>query len=255
MIFIGGKSYELVKEHRTAWNPEVFRERYSEVLERYDYIVGDWGYNQLRLKGFFKETHPKSTKDSSVSSIMDYINEYCNFGCAYFILEKVPNKGGREPQDDLGGEGQASSELVEFNETAAAAQEGIVLSPKRTQGRQEQEGTEASVSAKAEEIAARQDRKERGDQPRRERSDRKRANRGSDKQSRLEQDAGKEQQGERKERPNRSDRQERSKPNRNRNRYHKSKGAKSQDAGDAKPEQPKSSNKQGSERSMEKVHT
>ena len=27
-------------------------ERFSEVLARYDYIVGDWGYEQLRLRGF-----------------------------------------------------------------------------------------------------------------------------------------------------------------------------------------------------------
>ncbi|MFC5702871.1 YutD family protein [Cohnella faecalis] len=85
----GGNAYELVHEHKTAWNPEAFRERFSEVLERYDYIVGDWGYNQLRLKGFFKEGHSRSTKDSTIASLVDYINEYCNFGCAYFVLTKL----------------------------------------------------------------------------------------------------------------------------------------------------------------------
>ncbi|GKU76023.1 YutD family protein [Paenibacillus sp. L3-i20] len=99
LIHIGGKSYELVHENRSGWNPEAFRNRFSEVLERYDYIIGDWGYNQLRLKGFFKDNHQKATKDSTFSAISDYINEYCNFGCAYFILEK--QLGGRkEPNDD-----------------------------------------------------------------------------------------------------------------------------------------------------------
>ncbi|RJX41882.1 DUF1027 domain-containing protein [Paenibacillus pinisoli] len=88
MIHIGGKSYELIHENRSGWNPEAFRNRYSEVLERYDYIIGDWGYNQLRLKGFFREGHQKANKESSYSTAADYINEYCNFGCAYFILEK-----------------------------------------------------------------------------------------------------------------------------------------------------------------------
>jgi uncharacterized protein YutD len=91
MIHIGGKTYELVTEHKNAWNFEVFRDRYSEVLERYDYIVGDWGYNQLRLRGFFNENHPKVTKESSISALQDYLNEYCNFGCAYFIIERVAN--------------------------------------------------------------------------------------------------------------------------------------------------------------------
>ncbi|WP_081419064.1 YutD family protein [Paenibacillus sp. Leaf72] len=89
MIQIGGKIYELVHENRNGWNQEAFRARYSEVLERYDYIVGDWGYSQLRLKGFFKDNHMKSTRDTMFSYASDYINEYCNFGCPYFVLEKT----------------------------------------------------------------------------------------------------------------------------------------------------------------------
>lgn len=98
LIHIGGKSYEIVQENRNGWNPEAFRDRYSEVLERYDFIVGDWGYSQLRLKGFFRDNHQKATKDSNLSSMPDYINEYCNFGCAYFILEKTISTQ-REPED------------------------------------------------------------------------------------------------------------------------------------------------------------
>ncbi len=97
MIHIAGKTYEVVADHKNGWRFEAFRDRYSEVLERYDYIVGDWGYSQLRLRGFFKDNHPKATKDSMISTLQDYLNEYCNFGCAYFILEKVPNKSGVEP--------------------------------------------------------------------------------------------------------------------------------------------------------------
>lgn len=98
LIHIGGKSYEIVLENRNGWNPEAFRDRYSEVLERYDFIIGDWGYSQLRLKGFFRDNHQKATKESSFSGMSDYINEYCNFGCAYFILEKTLSTQ-REPED------------------------------------------------------------------------------------------------------------------------------------------------------------
>lgn len=93
MIFMaGGNAYSLLHENKNGWNPEIFRERYSEVLERFDYVVGDWGYNQLRLRGFYKDGHPRATKESSISSLVDYINEYCNFGCAYFVLTKVDSK-------------------------------------------------------------------------------------------------------------------------------------------------------------------
>lgn len=90
MINIGGRVFELVLDHKGGWNPEAFRERYSEVLDRYDYVIGDWGYNQLRLKGFFRDNHPKATKDTSISHLVDYLHEYCNFGCAYFVLRRVP---------------------------------------------------------------------------------------------------------------------------------------------------------------------
>ncbi|MFD2880576.1 YutD family protein [Paenibacillus rhizoplanae] len=76
-------------DHKDGWNPEAFRGRYSEVLERYDYIIGDWGYSQLRLKGFYRDNHPKVNRDTAISGMVDYINEYCNFGCAYFVLHKL----------------------------------------------------------------------------------------------------------------------------------------------------------------------
>lgn len=88
MIHIKGKTYELIKEHKDGWNAEAFKSRYSDILEKYDYIVGDWGYNQLRLKGFFKDRSGKQHKDSSFQHVQEYLHEYCNFGCAYFILQK-----------------------------------------------------------------------------------------------------------------------------------------------------------------------
>ena len=43
----------------------------------------------LRLKGFFDDRNQKSTFDTKISSFEDYLYEYCNFGCAYFILRKL----------------------------------------------------------------------------------------------------------------------------------------------------------------------
>jgi len=111
LIQIGGKTYEIIKEHRDGWNAEIFRERYSEVLDRYDYILGDWGYNQLRLKGFYRDGHPKAGKDTSLSSLTEYINEYCNFGCAYFVLQKT--KEVAEPPKPANGEKAEKSEKSE----------------------------------------------------------------------------------------------------------------------------------------------
>ncbi|MWC30121.1 DUF1027 domain-containing protein [Paenibacillus sp. MMS18-CY102] len=104
-MLIGGKRYELIVDHKNGWNPAAFRDRYSDVLERYDYIIGDWGYNQLRLKGFFKDNHPKGNKESFISGLVDYINEYCNFGCAYFVIHRPENAEGAP-------EGSAEQDLL-----------------------------------------------------------------------------------------------------------------------------------------------
>ncbi|MEH7491107.1 YutD family protein [Neobacillus niacini] len=89
MININGATYEIVQEHRDAINEEALKARYSDILSRYDYIVGDWGYGQLRLKGFFEDQNQKATFDTKISTLSEYLYEYCNFGCAYFVLKKV----------------------------------------------------------------------------------------------------------------------------------------------------------------------
>lgn len=89
MVCIENVCYEIVEERREGFNEDAFRDRYSDILTKYDYIVGDWGYGQLRLKGFFEDNNQKAGYDSKISTVQEYIFEFCNFGCAYFILKKV----------------------------------------------------------------------------------------------------------------------------------------------------------------------
>ncbi|APH03799.1 YutD family protein [Bacillus weihaiensis] len=89
MILVQNQSFELVKEEKDGFNEDAFKSRYSDILNKYDYIVGDWGYNQLRLKGFFDDRNQKATYDTKISTLDEYIYEYCNFGCAYFVLKKI----------------------------------------------------------------------------------------------------------------------------------------------------------------------
>lgn len=89
VISIGNTTYELIDELKDGFNEEAFRTRYSDILAKYDYIVGDWGYEQLRLKGFFDDKNQKASFDTKISTLSEYLYEYCNFGCAYFVLKKV----------------------------------------------------------------------------------------------------------------------------------------------------------------------
>jgi uncharacterized protein YutD len=95
VIRVQGQTFEILEDYRNSWNMDTFKERYSEVLSKFDYIVGDWGYGQLRLKGFFEDNHPKSSFDNRISFFDEYIQEYCNFGCPFFLLRRVKVKDPR----------------------------------------------------------------------------------------------------------------------------------------------------------------
>lgn len=84
--------FRLVRHTGAGVDAEAFTQRFSEILLKYDYIVGDWGNEQLRLRGFYKDDQHKGQL-SKISRLDDYIKEYCNFGCDYFVLENP------DPQD------------------------------------------------------------------------------------------------------------------------------------------------------------
>ena len=51
-VMIDDVHYEIIEDYRDGFNIEALNERYNDIFERYDYIVGDWGHEKLRLKGF-----------------------------------------------------------------------------------------------------------------------------------------------------------------------------------------------------------
>ena len=69
-FLIDGRQYRLVRDYREGFDAQRLVDRYSEVLARYDYIVGDWGYEQLRLKGFFGKI--KNTDEKEQATHIDY---------------------------------------------------------------------------------------------------------------------------------------------------------------------------------------
>ena len=78
--------------HRDGFEADKLGERFSEILARYDYIVGDWGYEQLRLKGFYDNDNKRAFPEQKIETLEDYLYEFCNFGCRYFVIEKMNKK-------------------------------------------------------------------------------------------------------------------------------------------------------------------
>lgn len=89
LMTIDGRRYRIIRNDKDALRKDRLAERYEAILDKYDYIVGDWGYEQLRLKGFYNQDRKQAAPDQLISHLEDYLYEYCNFGCAYFVIERL----------------------------------------------------------------------------------------------------------------------------------------------------------------------
>jgi uncharacterized protein YutD len=81
--------YEIIKDDRESFNKDDFLNRYTDYFEPYDYIVGDYAYGKLRLKGFYDDKNNKSNSINKYSLVNKYIEENCAYGCKYFIAKKL----------------------------------------------------------------------------------------------------------------------------------------------------------------------
>ncbi len=81
--------YKIIKDYRDAFDKEEFLNRYTDFFEIYDYIVGDYAYGKLRLKGFYDDKNNKASNINKFSKVDKYIEENCAYGCKYFIAKKM----------------------------------------------------------------------------------------------------------------------------------------------------------------------
>ena len=84
-IMINGRKYEILANVKDALDIELLKEKYDPYLDQYDYLVGDISSEHLRLKGFYDEKD-RVAIDKKANAIVDYLEEYCNPGSAYFVL-------------------------------------------------------------------------------------------------------------------------------------------------------------------------
>ncbi len=87
-IIINNQKYLIMKDVKDAIDEEEIAKRLTEYFLDFDYIVGDWAYGKLRLKGFNSKTNPNFKNINDIDKVEEYIKNYCAYGCKYFILSK-----------------------------------------------------------------------------------------------------------------------------------------------------------------------
>ena len=88
-IVLDNNEYELIKDYKNAFNLEELKEKITDYFNDFDYILGDYSYDKLRLKGFCKKDNPNLKEINDYDNVDKYLIDYCSYECRYFILEKT----------------------------------------------------------------------------------------------------------------------------------------------------------------------
>ncbi len=87
-IKIEDNYYEIIENYKEGYNEDEFIRKCTDYFYEYDYIVGDWAYGKLRLKGFFDKSNKKCREVNDFSNLDKYLSENCAFGCSYFVAKR-----------------------------------------------------------------------------------------------------------------------------------------------------------------------
>ncbi len=88
---LDNNEYELLENYKDGFDYEETKNKYTDYFNDYDYIIGDWAYSKLRLKGFYDKENKNCTKINDFSNYKEYINKHCAYECRYFVLKKISN--------------------------------------------------------------------------------------------------------------------------------------------------------------------
>lgn len=87
-ITVNNIEYIVVEDSKDAIDIEVLKEKITDYFDAFNYIVGDWSYGKIRLKGFYDDNNKKAINSNKIGQVKNYLKNYCAFGCKYFILKK-----------------------------------------------------------------------------------------------------------------------------------------------------------------------
>lgn len=91
-ITIDNKTYEVINNYNDAINIDDLSGKITDYFDNFDYIVGDYSYSMVRLKGFNDKTNKYFKKINDINLLDDYIKNNCAYGCRWFCIKKVVNK-------------------------------------------------------------------------------------------------------------------------------------------------------------------
>ena len=88
-IKIRENEYSIEKDEGKTVNDLNLEEIVTDYYDSFDYIVGDWAYGKVRLKGFYEKGNSNLKSYNDISKLDEYLKNNCAYGCKYFVLKKI----------------------------------------------------------------------------------------------------------------------------------------------------------------------
>lgn len=84
-------NYKVIKGTENFDYEEV-KKLFTDYFQDYDYVLGDYSYGKIRLKGFYDSNNKKVKKLNDIKYLDNYIEEYCSKGAKTFLIKKEKNR-------------------------------------------------------------------------------------------------------------------------------------------------------------------
>ncbi len=91
-ITLNDQKYLVMKNEKDAIDIQELEKKVTDYFQDFDYIVGDWAYGKLRLKGFNSKTNAHFKEINDIDNVDTYLRLYCAPECRHFILSKESEK-------------------------------------------------------------------------------------------------------------------------------------------------------------------
>ena len=88
-INLENNEYEVIENINDCLNIEELTNKYTDYFEPYDYILGDYAYGKLRLKGFCDRSNKKVNNINDIRGKDLYLKNQCAYHCNYFLIKKI----------------------------------------------------------------------------------------------------------------------------------------------------------------------
>ncbi len=88
-IVLLDSDYNVIKDDSDCFDFEEVNNLITDYFKPYDYVLGDYSYGKLRLKGFYADNNKNANAINKLSYMDEYLKDYCAYNCKFFLIEKV----------------------------------------------------------------------------------------------------------------------------------------------------------------------